>query len=396
MEYICKKCGYVKKGYFGLCPICKDGQGEPIDEDVKNENDSIVNVYDKVLRVDKNAKIQKGIRFTQYQDFNQVLSENGGFVPGQVILLASSPGIGKSTLCLSIADEKTLYISSEESFNQVNSRALRVNPDCNCEIFNSTSIDEILSAIKNTESELIIVDSINSIEFGVGYLTTAKYTDRITNLVKSENKICIIISQVAKNGEISGLNSLQHIVDTIIYLERSEISTNIIATSTKNRFGEIGSVAIFNHSHDGLVEIKNELDTYENEIGTTFTETIFGHKRMKIAIDSLVVVSNSQYGLKKSNGYSQNRLLQIVAIVSYYGKINLNDRDVYINISNGLYTDDISVELAIANSILSSFYKKNTIKFAKGEIRLSGRVINGAIDGKEITHINELIQLYSR
>ena len=399
----CNSCGYESNKYFGLCPKCHDGTGKEIkniniNKNVNNEFKLANNVGNvTILKVNKNLEEDKASKVTKYEDFNAILSTAKGFIEGQVILLGASPGIGKSTLCSAIADEDTLYISSEENYKQVNNRFLRINPDSGCEIFNSTSFDEIIQAIKQTESKLIIIDSLNSINFGVGYLTVARYCDEITKLIKSLNKICIIISQVAKNGEISGMNSIPHIVDTVMYLESSEISSTIIATTSKNRYGEVGGVALFKHQQNGFIEIKE--DIYDNNlpiiIGETKTETRFGHKKMKISIDSLVAIAQGSFGLRKSNGYNQNRLIQIIGILSYYGKINFIDRDIYINISNGLYTDDITVELAIANSILSSYFHKGIIKEAKGELRLNGNLIDAYIDGQKINHISELIDIYN-
>ena len=399
--YICPGCGYEANKYFGLCPKCKSEIGvfkEATTTNINNSNKTF-NILN-IRKVNKKYEKTKIVKNTQFKDFDNILSSEGGFVEGQVILLGANPGVGKSTLCISIADENTLYISSEENYQQVNGRALRINPDCNCSILNTTKIDDIIEAIKTRNEKFIIIDSLNSIEFGVGYLTTAKFADQITNAIKENNKFGIIISQVSRNGEISGMNSILHIVDTVLYLERSEISSNIIATTTKNRYGEIGEIAIFRHFNNGFEEIKLDNEEDVNEIGSTYTEIKFGHKNMKVVIESLVTVAQSSFGLRKANGYNQNRLIQLIGILSYYSKINLSDKDIYVSLSNGLFTDDISIELAMANSILSSYFKKALISEAKGEIRLNGKINHGYIKInnviKELNHINDLIYLYKQ
>lgn len=398
--YKCENCGYESTKFFGLCPKCHEGIGKEIEDIVvaktKNNPNGNPNIKLDIKKVDPNRKVQKACRKTQFDSFNNILSTSKGFIEGQVILLGASPGIGKSTLCISIAQADTLYISSEENFDQVNNRALRVNngESRDIQILNSTSIDEILAAIEQTECKFIIIDSLNSIEFGVGYLTVAKYANAITNLIKKLNKICIIISQVSRTGEISGMNAIIHIVDTVLYLERAEISSNIIAVSTKNRFGEIGSIAIFRHENNGFKEISIETAPKEAEIGSTFTETQFGHKKMTISIEALVTTAQSSFGIKRSTGYNQNRLIQLIGLLSYYGKIDLSNKDIYVTISNGLFTDDINIELAMANSIISSYYKKAVVIQAYGEVRLSGKIINGNIDGRPINHISELFKIY--
>lgn len=395
--YRCNNCNYESKKFFGLCPSCREGFGEEVEEYSYNS--------DKFSQPNKNIKLNirnvspdesplETFRLTKFNNLNNILSSSKGFVEGQVVILGASPGVGKSTLCLSIASNDTLYISSEENYKQVNARALRVNPDTGIKILNSTSIDEILEAIRTTDAKLIIVDSLNSIEFGVGYITVAKYANNITNLIKEKNKACIIISQVSRTGEISGMNAISHIVDTVLYLERSEISSNIIGVTTKNRFGEIGEVAIFRHEDNGFIEIDIDNVEEEHEIGSTYTKTRFGHKNMTISIDALVTVAQGTYGMRKASGYNFNRLIQLVGILTYYGKFDLSSKDIYIAISNGLTTDDISIELAICNSILSSYFKTIKIAEAHGEVKLSGKIVSGEIDGKPINHINELINIY--
>ena len=407
--YKCDNCGYESPKYFGLCPKCHGGMGKEIQNieiSQKQENQyrnrigiKNTDVMSKIKAVDRNVQDEVAFRKTKFPNFNSIISSANGFIEGQMIALGAEPGVGKSTLCTVIASDDTLYISSEENWNQVNKRALRVNPNCNMDILSTTSFDELCDAIRKTDKKIIIIDSINSIEFGVGYATTAKFAAEVTDLIKEYNKICIMICQVTKSGEIAGMQSLIHVVDTVLHMERSETSNNIILVSSKNRFGEIGSIAVFRHKQDGFEEINLEDEsTLEPSIGSTVTETKFGHKNLKINVESLVATAQSSYGLRKSNGYNQNRLFQLIGIISYYGKIDLTEKDIYVNISNGLSTDDICIELSIINSILSSYYNKAIIKFAKGEVRLNGQVIDGVISDKnnttKIKHINDLISLY--
>lgn len=408
--YICNNCGHEQDSYFGLCPVCKNGMGVKQEISFDNSKLSKSGMFNpreeskfqgkvNFKSVDKSAPMIKAEIKTKFKSFDEVLSSANGFVGSQVVLIGAAPGTGKSTILSQISDEDYLYISSEENYDQINNRMLRVNPESKASLLSTTSIDEVLAAIDQTDKKVVVIDSINSIEFGVGYQTTARYANDITKLVKDRNKIAVIVSQVSKGGEISGMNSLIHVVDTVLHMERSEVSSNIILTSSKNRFGEVGQVAVFNHTPKGLVETEVENDPSVAEIGTTYTETRFGHKRLTIAIDSLVTEANGGYGMRKANGYDQNRLIQIVGILSANQKKNYTDKDIYVSLSNGLRTDDISVELAIANSILSSLTKQAIVTKAYGELRLNGKVINGTAtlqNGKEIkiNSISELISLY--
>lgn len=402
MSYICNNCGYENTRFFALCPKCKEGIGKETPDIVNSSENQYrkeigkanTNVKEKIKPVNKGAQQVIASRFTQYPNFNAILGSSKGFVDGQVLLMGANPGTGKSTLCTAISKSDTLYISSEENWNQVNNRTLRINPDCGMDILSTTSFDEVCEAIRITDKKLIIIDSLNSIEFGVGYATTARFAAEITDLIKEHNKICIMIAQVTKGGEIAGMQSLIHVVDTVMHLERSEISKNIIATSSKNRYGEIGEVAVFQHKANGFEEISVDYMEIKNEIGACYTETRFGHKNMTICIEALVASAQTSFGLRNVNGYNRNRLVQLIGILSYYGRIDLNDKDIYVAISNGLSTDDVNVELAIANSILSSYFNKSIISKACGTIKLNGAIIDGFIDEKQIDHISKLINLY--
>lgn len=411
--YRCNNCGHEQSKYFGLCPKCHSGMGEEVEDvpitsstglDGSYENsawrdDSFDwhggDVKERIRKVDPDEPQDEIVRTTCYAGLNAILSTGHGLVASQVCLLGASPGVGKSTLCMSIADEKTLYISSEENYKQVNQRALRVHPDAGAGILCTTSVAEVLEAIRKWEGDLVVIDSLQGLEFGVGYATTARFVHEITKTIKGTGKVGIIISQVTRGGEITGMNSIIHVVDTVLHLERSEVTGNIIAVSSKNRFGEVGGIAVFQHQANGFVEVDAEEDRMvDPEPGSTYTETRFGHKLMTISVEALVVPSASAYGLRKAVGYNTNRLMQLVGVLSFFGKLDLTRKDIYVALSSGLSTDDVGVELAVMNSMLSSVYGKTLVRMAYGAIKLNGGVFNGMIDGKPIKHIRELIELY--
>ena len=398
--YQCNNCGYKATKYFGLCPKCRDGMGEEVQEVVEDKagNGAALNkdILNKIEKFNPNIDKIKAIKSTKYPNFNAILSSGKGFVDSQIVLLAASPGVGKSTLCMEISDSDTLYISSEENSNQINSRAQRVNKDCKADLLCSTSIEDILSAIELTDKKFIIIDSLNSIEFGIGYTRIAKNAYDISEACKRLHKMCVIISQVTKTGEISGMNSIVHLVDTVIYLERSQVNSNIIATTSKNRFGEVGSITIFEHENDGLVELPDMIDEGDPEIGITYTEVRFGRKVMTIGIEALVVDSQGQYGMCRCNGYSFNRVQQILGILTYYSDSRLNHKDIYVSLSNGLNSQDTKLDASIANSILSSYFNKVALNNVYGEISLNGRIRNGQMNNKPLAHIKDLINYYRK
>lgn len=388
-------CGYTSKNWFGLCPRCKNGFGSEVEEIKSSSNSKNVKKERpnyEVNKVSKNNTKDKIAKVTKYSSLNKVISSQGGIIEGQVIILGSMPGTGKSTLCCEISDNDTIYISSEESYNQVNSRFLRVNPETSASIISTTDIDVILDIIETRPETFVIIDSLNSINNGMdSYVRQFQNMYKITEAIKRNNKSCIVISQVTKGGEVAGYQALSHTADSIFYLERSQISSNIIFSSTKNRFGEIGSVAIFEHYENGLEEISEDIHDDNPQPGTSFTKAKFGYRKMTVCIEALVAPSSLNYGLRKSNGINVNRLHQILGIISYNSRIDFSNKDIYLSVSNGLTVNDFAVDVAIANSILSSYYNKPS-KFKTIEGQLS---LNGSIKGcSDLNHIKDLIDLY--
>lgn len=398
-------CGYISKKFFGICPDCNEGLAESFEGDanivkqMKKSSSMSLNsikkdVDYKIRKINKNIKDVNISRNTKYSSFDRVLSSEIGMVEDQVVVLGACPGVGKSTLCTEISSDDTLYISTEESYNQVNKRFLRVNPECDCDIVSTTDFESIIDIIKNTNKKFIILDSLNSINNGAdGYVVQARNMTQITNIIKQLGKCAIIISQVSKSGEITGMQTISHACDTILYLERSLVSDNILLSSSKNRFGEIGSVAIFEHSKNGLVEVNNfNEEDIKSEIGKSYCNAKFGYRSMLVCVEALVAPSSLNVGIKKVNGLNLSRVQQILGILSYNSNINFTNKDVYVSVSHGLSVNDVKLDLSIANSILSSYFQvENKLKVLNGEISL-----NGTIKGNEkLSHIKDLISIYS-
>lgn len=398
--YKCPNCEYTKKSFFGLCPKCKTGVGEVIEDYIepsnsrKNKNKEPI----KFQRVRDEVKQDKIVKTTKFKGLNRILSTQGGFVEQQIVAIGAAPGTGKSTLCAQICDENSMYIGTEESFSQINSRFLRVNKNANSVILDSTNIDTIIDAINSFDGNFVVIDSLNQINNGQDWYTKqAQNVVKLTSELKKNNKCAIIISQVTKSGEMTGMQTIAHTVDTVLYFERSETNGNLILSSNKNRFGEIGSVAIFEHEESGLKEISGEIDYSETEVGSTYASAQFGYRSIDIIVEALVTSASGNYGQKKANGINYNRLNQIVGVIQYNASgASFSDKDIYVAISNGLSINDSKMDLAIANSILSSYYRKES-KFKypiSGEISLNGRIKNSNV--KDVTHIKDLIELYRK
>lgn len=397
--YKCSNCDYTNKTFFGLCPRCRDGVGEQTDDipvTVKSSGNGKSAVPVKQAdfrRVTHEVVEDKIVKETQFKGLNRVLSTKGGFVQQQIVAIGAAPGTGKSTLCAQICDENSMYIGTEESFAQINSRFLRVNKYSNAVIIDSTDIETILDSIRRFDGNFVVIDSLNNINNGQDWYTKqAQNVVRMVAELKASDKCAIIISQVTKSGEMTGMNTIAHTVDTVLSFERSEINGNIILSSSKNRFGEIGSVALFQHKEDGLFEIQGDVDYDEREMGSTYASARFGYKTIDICVEALVAPAAGNYGQRKANGVNYNRLLQIIGVLQYHAPhLNFSDKDVYVSVSNGLFVSDSKIDLAIANSILSSYKKKENVfkKPISGEISLNGRIYSS-----EIKHIKDLIKLY--
>lgn len=397
--YKCSNCDYINKTFFGLCPRCREGVGEETNDirvvvkgSGKNKSATPV-IQADFRRVTHQVVEDKIVKETQFKGLNRVLSTKGGFVQQQIVAIGAAPGTGKSTLCAQICDENSMYIGTEESFAQINSRFLRVNKDSNAVIIDSTDIETILDAIRRFDGNFVVIDSLNNINNGQDWYTKqAQNVVRMVAELKASNKCAIIISQVTKSGEMTGMNTIAHTVDTVLSFERSEINGNIILSSSKNRFGEIGSVALFQHKEDGLFEIQGDVDYDDREIGSTYASARFGYKTIDICVEALVAPAAGNYGQRKANGVNYNRLLQIIGVLQYYSPhLNFSDKDIYVSVSNGLSVSDSKIDLAIANSILSSYKKKENVfnKPISGEISLNGKIYSS-----EIKHIKDLIKLY--
>lgn len=394
--YKCSNCEYNSKSYFGLCPRCKTGIGEEHDEPV-NSGRKVIPIQIKRFQFSKinhDFERDKIVKNTIFKTFDRVLSQGSGFVEDQVIALGAQAGVGKSTLISQIADEEALYISTEESLSQLNARFVRVNPGYKGDLLSETDLETILHAIEISDKKMILIDSLNNINNGLeGYVRQAQNMSRIVDLIKQNKKYGIIVSHVAKGGEITGMNTILHAVDTVMYLERSLVSSNLILSSNKNRFGEIGSIAMFEHTQKGLSEIFEVDENPDPEIGTTYARAKFGYKSFKIGIEALVAPSSLNYGLRRVNGLNQNRVQQILGIlaVNSNNKLNFTNKDVYVSVSNGLTSMDTNLDLAIANSLLSSYYnvEPKRVEIA-GEIGLNGKIRNG-----DLKHIKELLREYN-
>lgn len=319
----------------------------------------------------------------------------GGFVEAAVVLFAGHPGAGKSTLCLAMADKfagmgKTvLYSSGEESEQQIGLRAKRMGvTNDNIKIINETNLETLLGHIEDEKPDFVVVDSLqilasSEISGGVGSVAQSKEAAHtLTRLAKSEGITMVLISQIVKSGDFSGSEAIQHVVDAAIIFESDTDSPLKFLRATKNRFGDITEVGVFQHAENGLEEVSDpggiflESDGSEGLSGTSCSFISEGVRQIPVEIQALVTDSSLSNPRRQFNGVNQMRGQIVCAILDKFCKAGLSEQDVFASTVSGVRVNDPLADLSIAASILSSLKNKpfsGKVAFI-GELGLTGQV----------------------
>jgi DNA repair protein RadA/Sms len=393
--FFCQNCGAQYSKWQGQCNSCKEWN--TIAEEIiqKEEKSSWKPTSNESKRVSKPLRI-KEIDSTQEVrmdtadgELNRVLG--GGIVPGSLILLGGEPGIGKSTLLLQISLKlpyKTLYVSGEESQKQIKMRAERINPNSdNCYILTETKTQNIFRHIVDTEPDIVIIDSIqtlhtDAIESTAGSISQIRETTaELIKFAKETNVPVILIGHITKDGNIAGPKILEHMVDTVLQFEGDRNHVYRILRSLKNRFGSTAELGIYEMQGSGLREVSNPSEILishrEEELsGTAIASTLEGMRPLMIEIQALV--STAVYGTpqRSTTGYNAKRLNMILAVLEKRAGFRLGTKDVFLNVTGGISVDDPAIDLAVVAAILSS---NEDIAIGKdvcfaGEVGLSGEI----------------------
>ncbi|QBZ97300.1 DNA repair protein RadA [Flavobacterium sangjuense] len=393
--FFCQNCGAQYAKWQGQCNSCKEWN--TIAEEIiqKEEKTSWKPSSTDSKRVSKPLRI-KEIDSTQEVrmdstdgELNRVLG--GGIVPGSLILLGGEPGIGKSTLLLQISLKlpyKTLYVSGEESQKQIKMRAERINPNSdNCYILTETKTQNIFRHIVETEPDIVIIDSIQTlhtdyIESTAGSISQIRETTaELIKFAKETNIPVILIGHITKDGNIAGPKILEHMVDTVLQFEGDRNHVYRILRSLKNRFGSTAELGIYEMQGSGLREVSNPSEILishrEEELsGTAIASTLEGMRPLMIEIQALV--STAVYGTpqRSTTGYNAKRLNMILAVLEKRAGFRLGTKDVFLNVTGGISVDDPAIDLAVVAAILSSnedIAVGKDVCFA-GEVGLSGEI----------------------
>lgn len=387
--YECSKCGAQSSKWIGRCVECGGwGTVELIAGEKKETAAKLPPVKLTGLGQIEAAKFPRIL--TGIDEVNRVLG--GGIVPGSLILLGGEPGIGKSTLILQIADgvakkNPVLYVSGEESAEQVKLRFDRLGIKNNqINFLGETDLETITAAIHEHKPALAIIDSIQTIrssnlESETGAVSQIRaVTVKLLETAKKTGTPIIIIGHITKDGSLAGPKTLEHLVDTVLYLEGDANNFYRLLRGFKNRFGSTDEIGVFEMTSGGMKEVANPsaalLEELSENPGAIIAATMEGNRPLLLEIQALVNRTAFGYPNRRAVGFDQNRLSLLIAVLTRRAKIDLGSFDVYLNIVGGLDVDDPGTDLAAAAAIISSFLDKpappKTIFI--GEIGLSGEV----------------------
>jgi len=403
-QYICQDCGYSNPRYLGRCPNCGNWDTMAEERIEKSSTSSSVSstrfnatsvprsIQD--IHSDEEKRIQ-----LKHQEFSRVLG--GGLVPGSINLIGGDPGIGKSTLLLQIALEiaekgKVLYVSGEESERQIKMRADRLQRDqdgivpdlpSSMLLVTETNLDAILDHAAEIKPKLLIVDSIQTsylpqLESSAGSVSQVRESaSLLREYAKRTGTSIFLIGHVTKEGNIAGPRVLEHIVDTVLYLEGDRYQAYRLLRSVKNRFGATSEVGVFEMQEQGMIEITNPSEAFlaermVNAPGSAIAVTMEGTRPILVEIQGLTNPTTFGNPRRTPNGIEFNRLLLITAVLTRRAGYKLTDQDVFVNVVGGLKISEPAADLAVATAIASSIkdipVKADTILI--GEIGLSGEL----------------------
>ncbi len=387
--FICQNCGSETSQYFGRCVNCNEWN--TIVEERKNTRSKTTSVNkNKKSKLFNEIEIGNISRFTSgFKEFDRVLG--GGIVPGSIVLLGGEPGIGKSTIVLQSAGKislngKVLYITAEESLEQVKIRWERLNQSSlDLKIYAETNLSLIIEEIKKIKPNFAIIDSIQAInndemESSPGSVSQVRTcSSELQNLAKENNIALLIIGHVTKDGALAGPKTLEHLVDVVLNFEGDNIASHRLLRSVKNRFGSTFEIGIFEMLENGLREVINPSSIFtnkENISGVTTTITNEGSRPFAVDIQALVNKTFYNNPRRTTTGISINRLHQILAVIEKHVGIKLSEYDCYIATGGGFEINDTSSDLGVAISILSSLKNIPPLKNCAfiGELGLSGQV----------------------
>lgn len=390
-RFICSSCGSISPKWLGKCPDC--GEWNTFSEEVVEKKSAAgMQAYIPAASPRELRAVQgvETVRFpTGLSELDLVLG--GGLVKGSVVLVGGEPGIGKSTIMLQIAGilgqikKRLLYVSGEESAEQIKMRADRLKvPYSNIDLLTTSSFEDVVSAVSLNKYDFLVIDSIQTVvsselSSAGGTVGQVKHiTYRLVEIAKSTGLTVFIVGQVTKDGAIAGPKVLEHLVDTVLYFEGDYTRGVRLLRTVKNRFGSTNEVGLFEMTDKGLIEVSGDLFINKGEAaaGQAVAPVMEGSRSFLVEIQALVAPTFFQFPKRSANGFDQNRLQMLVAVLEKRGGVNLNNADIYLNVAGGLKITEPAADTAVCAALISSFSDKpigNDIVFS-GEVGLSGEI----------------------
>ncbi len=367
--YVCNNCGNIQPKWSGRCPEC-GAWNTLIEERVEKHPVSSKATPRRTPIALSGVSAEPMVRIgTGEEEFDRVLG--GGFVRGSVTLLAGEPGIGKSTLVLQalarLPGEQKLYFSGEESEEQIQLRAARLRlSDTRVKLLGENSLGEILAQIEDLHPAIVVVDSIQTIyseEFDnvPGSVTQVREcAGQLLRKAKEMGLVLIFIGHITKEGLIAGPKVLEHLVDTVLYLEGNRLNFYRTLRAVKNRFGSTNEIGVFEMLDAGLVPVENPTlffvtERREHVAGSAITVSLEGTR--PLLIETQALVTQTVYGTpqRTANGIDYRRFMMLIAVAERRGGIPLRTQDVFINLAGGLRVDETAIDLSIVAAMASSF-----------------------------------------
>ncbi len=390
----CQECGYSSPKWLGKCPECSKWNSlveETAVERSKPLRTHLTDFSSEVSAINEISLKSLTRMETGITEFDRIMG--GGMVPGCLVLLGGPPGIGKSTLMLQVvhrAKRRVLYVSGEESREQIKSRADRLGVD-SAEIFlvSETQLENILECVRKIQPDLLVIDSIQttyredlaSAPGSVGQVREC--AAEFLRLAKSSGITVFVLGHVTKEGDLAGPRVLEHIVDTVLYFETEKHHTYRILRSYKNRFGPTSEIGIFEMGTEGLVEVKNPseifLSEHKRQAGSALVAAMEGSRPLILEVQALV--THTPFGLPRRmvTGIDYNRVLMLTAVLEKRLRLNLQNQDIFVNLAGGIKMKEPSVDLGVACAVASAFgnFVPASDGIFVGEVGLGGEVRSG-------------------
>jgi DNA repair protein RadA/Sms len=389
IKYVCNNCGYESPTWLGKCPSCGEWNTFTEEKVVKRTARRTADYASEPVKLSGEVSSESERVLTGIAEFDRTLG--GGFMPGSLVLIGGDPGIGKSTLVMQAAAKsniQTLYVTGEESVNQINLRAKRLKIKAeNISLLAETNYEEIENAALKLKPDLLIIDSIQTvydprIENAPGTVTQLReVTANLMRLSKTKNITTLIIGHVTKDGFIAGPKILEHIVDTVLQFEGEKNHAFRILRALKNRFGNTNEIGVFEMTERGLRQVENPSEIFlsqkEKELpGSVITASLEGSRAVLIEVQALTTRTNYGNPQRVATGFDYKRLAILLAVLDKRAELRTGYYNVFVNIAGGLKIFEPAIDLAVCVAIASSMNDKviSSDTLFIGEVGLGGEI----------------------